>query len=165
MSTLRVSLSSGVSLHIHPWAPSHTMHSVASPRDPEVPRSITTQGTTMDMRVRKPFCEFSKTSHPSGGYKEGFTNELLQLACENRAVDGPSHFPPLTSYQTVQAHSSSGSWPLLFFFFFGLKCSASRLFRGFLHHFICCYSTVPSSGTLSMTTLYKPALQCPSLSL
>ena len=58
----------------------------------------------MDMRVHKPFCEFSKTSHPSVGYKEGFTNKLLQLACENRAVDGPSHFPPLTSYQTVQAH-------------------------------------------------------------
>ena len=117
-STLRVSLSSGVSLHIHPWAPSHTMQSVANPRDPEVPRSITTQGTTMDMRVHKPFCEFSKTSHPSVGYKEGFTNKLLQLACENRAVDGPSHFPPLTSYQTVQAHYLLRVLAYAFFIFF-----------------------------------------------
>lgn len=41
----------------------------------------------MDMRVHKPFRELSKTSRPSVGYKDGFTNKLLQLACENRAVD------------------------------------------------------------------------------
>ena len=72
-------------------------------------------GTTMDMRVHKPFCEFSKTSHPSVGYKDGFTNKLLQLACENYAVDWPSSFPPLTSYHTVQVHYPPQGLGLFFF--------------------------------------------------